>query len=434
MKSRQFALILGDLSLLSLSLYLALYIRYLGDIKPGVGRLHVLPFSIIFFLWILSFYIANLYSLSKLSNFFWVVRVFAITIAIDVLLSATYFYINPEVLIAPKTVLALLAVIFVFLFLSWRFLIGRFWKTSAKIPFVIIGNNPVVRGVEEYIKKFPQVGYKLMETIKAEETEKLKNLPCSFIVISPELFDSKPVAEALYSLLKKKITVMDLAEFCEMTMGYIPLKSIDQLWFLRNLKEGNRRIFDIFKRASDIIGAMALGTLLSPVALIITILIKTSSKGPLLYRQERVGTNEGTFTVVKFRTMVRDAEQGKAQWAVPNDPRITKIGKLIRKLRLDEIPQLWNILIGEMSFVGPRPERPEFVEELKKIIPFYKERLLLKPGLSGWAQVNYPYTASIEDSVKKLEYDLYYLKNRSPLLDLSIVLKTIYIVLSGAGT
>jgi lipopolysaccharide/colanic/teichoic acid biosynthesis glycosyltransferase len=153
--------------------------------------------------------------------------------------------------------------------------------------------------------------------------------------------------------------------------------------------------------------------------------IKLESKGKVIYKQQRVGLNNKVFNVYKFRTMQENAEQNGAVWASVNDPRITKIGILLRKTRLDEIPQFLNILIGNMSFVGPRPERPEFVEQLKQEIPFYNERHLIKPGLTGWAQINYPYGASVADAKEKLQYDLFYIKNQSVALDISIILKTI---------
>lgn len=437
MKTRQFVLVLGDIALLYISLFLSLIIRYLGNLKPETLNIetHAGPFTVLFALWILSFYVANLYSLNTLTNFFLLARIFIVALSIDVMFSATYFYINPEIFITPKTILALTATIFTILFLSWRYLASYLWRIMTHVPFVIVGNNYAVQELKEYLEKFPHLGYRLESVIDEYEIDRLKNNHTSLIVVSRQSFDSVKVAQVLYSMLRKKITVVDLADFSELIMGKIQISAIDQLWFLRNLREGNKRVFDFFKRIFDAAGAIIIAVLFSPLAILISMLIKTTSKGPLFYEQKRVGQSGKIFTMTKFRTMVENAEQqGKPQWAQSNDPRITKVGKLIRKLRLDEIPQLWNILIGEMSFVGPRPERPEFVEELKKKISFYEERLLLKPGLSGWAQINYPYAASIDDAVKKLEYDLYYLKNRSPLLDLSIVLKTIYIVLSGKGT
>jgi lipopolysaccharide/colanic/teichoic acid biosynthesis glycosyltransferase len=163
------------------------------------------------------------------------------------------------------------------------------------------------------------------------------------------------------------------------------------------------------------------------------VLIRIETKGPIFFRQKRVGLNGSVFEIVKFRSMVQNAETGEAIWAVENDSRVTRVGKIIRKLRIDELPQLWNIIKGDMSLVGPRPERPEFIEELNRVIPFYFIRHVVKPGITGWAQVNFKYGASKEDALEKLQYDLYYVKNLSFFLDARIILKTIRVVLFGTG-
>jgi lipopolysaccharide/colanic/teichoic acid biosynthesis glycosyltransferase len=177
-----------------------------------------------------------------------------------------------------------------------------------------------------------------------------------------------------------------------------------------------------------------IGALFSlPIAVVTAILIKLDSRGPVLYKQERVGKNGGSFTVMKFRSMRTDAEKAGPVWASEDDDRTTRIGKIIRKLRIDEIPQFWNILRGEMDFVGPRPERPHFVSQLAEEIPYYEQRHLIAPGLTGWAQIKYPYGASIEDARQKLQYDLYYIKNQSLMLDAIILFETVKIILFGRG-
>jgi lipopolysaccharide/colanic/teichoic acid biosynthesis glycosyltransferase len=172
-----------------------------------------------------------------------------------------------------------------------------------------------------------------------------------------------------------------------------------------------------------------------PLVPIIALLIKLDSKGPVFFKQVRVGEGEKPFVLIKFRTMSQDAEKTTgAVWAEKNDSRVTKLGSFLRKTRLDEIPQLFNILRGDMSFIGPRPERPEFVEDLKKVIPFYSERHFVKPGLTGWAQVRYTYAASVEDAIEKLRYDLFYIKNMSIFLDTLIILETVKVILFRRGS
>jgi len=183
-----------------------------------------------------------------------------------------------------------------------------------------------------------------------------------------------------------------------------------------------------------IVGAVATVVLL-PLLPLVGILIKLTSRGPVLYRQKRVGMNGTVFTLYKFRSMYRDAEAGTgAVWASKDDPRITPVGRVLRKLRIDELPQMFNVLRGDMSIVGPRPERPEFVQSLTEEIPYYRQRLCVRPGITGWAQINHKYGDTFEETITKLEYDLYYIKNLAPALDLYIMLQTFKVMLLSRGS
>lgn len=230
------------------------------------------------------------------------------------------------------------------------------------------------------------------------------------------------------------IQIMDAPSFYEFAQGKLMLESITPSWFI--FASGFRRttIFSICKRTIDIV-LSCIGLLITlPFFPLIALAVKLDSPGPVFFRQERVGDREKRFVLYKFRTMGQDAEKGTgAVWAEKNDPRITTLGRFFRGSRIDEIPQLINVLKGDMSFVGPRPERPEFVEKLKLIIPYYSKRHFIKPGLTGWAQVRYPYGSSVEDAVEKLRYDLYYIKNICPFLDTLIFFETIKVVLFGFG-
>lgn len=244
---------------------------------------------------------------------------------------------------------------------------------------------------------------------------------------------SMPLRELLDCRLKG-IRVLDLASYYEDVFGKIRLDSLYAGWlvFGDGFRQGLFR--SMLKRLSDIVFASILLVLAIPIMLLTAALIMIESGTPVLYRQERVGYNGRLFRVTKFRSMCCDAEKGgKAVWATANDERITRVGRVIRKLRIDELPQLFSILKGEMSLVGPRPERPFFVDQLTREIPFYAVRHSVKPGLTGWAQVRYHYGATIEDSAEKLQYDLYYVKNNSLLLDMVILFETIGVVLTGKG-
>jgi len=239
-------------------------------------------------------------------------------------------------------------------------------------------------------------------------------------------------------LLRIKTTgvhVNDLSTFLERETGRVDLATTNPsfLIFSDGFSAG-QRIAKVSKRLFDIAASLAVLVIGLPLILLAGIAVKLDSKGPIFYRQPRVGLFGQTYNIVKIRSMWTDAEAaGQAVWASENDPRVTRVGQIIRKLRIDELPQTWCVLKGEMSFVGPRPERPSFVEELTRALPYYAERHMVKPGLTGWAQINYPYGASIEDARVKLEYDLYYAKNYSPFLDLLILLQTVRVVLWPEG-
>jgi len=242
----------------------------------------------------------------------------------------------------------------------------------------------------------------------------------------------------LKDLLRIKTTgvhVNDTSTFLERETGRVDLDSVNPSWliFSDGFSSG-RMLSGVFKRMFDVAASLLLLVLALPLILLTALAVKVESKGPAFYRQRRVGLYGVSFDCLKLRSMRTDAEVGgKAVWAEKDDPRITRIGRIIRKLRIDELPQCWSVLKGEMSFVGPRPERPQFVEDLESKLPYYAERHMVKPGITGWAQINYPYGASIEDARQKLEYDLYYAKNYSPFLDLLILLQTLRVVLWPEG-
>lgn len=230
------------------------------------------------------------------------------------------------------------------------------------------------------------------------------------------------------------INVIDLPTFFERETGKVLLDSLNPSWVI--FSEGFNRgtLTNAVKSAIDVSVSIILFVLVAPIMALTAAAIKLESKGPVLYRQQRVGECGQTFNVLKFRSMTVDAEkEGCPQWAQENDNRITHVGKIIRKLRIDELPQIFNVLNGDMSFIGPRPERPFFVNQLAEKIPYYSARHSVKPGITGWAQVRYPYGSSVEDAKEKLQYDLYYAKNHSWFLDLIILFETVQVILFGRG-
>ena len=253
------------------------------------------------------------------------------------------------------------------------------------------------------------------------------------VVVLKERRENLPV-RALFSCKLRGVDVIDAVTFYEKVTGKLLLEYIHPGWFVFNKGFIVSRIMFIKQRITDIFVSVLVIIISLPLFPLIALAIKLESKGPVFYQQARVGFKEEIFQIIKFRTMREDAEQGiGAMWAQVNDDRTTRVGGFLRKTRLDELPQLFNILKGDMSFVGPRPERPEFVEHLNEKIPFYSRRHAVRPGLTGWAQVMYPYGASDEDALEKLRYDLYYIKNYSLPLVVLIILKTVKVVLFGKG-
>jgi exopolysaccharide biosynthesis polyprenyl glycosylphosphotransferase len=244
--------------------------------------------------------------------------------------------------------------------------------------------------------------------------------------------ESEDLAGELVDCLSHGVSVSDLPSFTERYFAQVPVRLIDARWFLNADIEFGHPIYQTLKRMTDVCVAACGLVIAAPLLALVAIAIRLESRGPVLYSHLRVGLFGQPFRIWKLRSMRQNAEAAGAQWAGKADTRVTRVGWLLRRTRLDEVPQFWNILRGEMSLVGPRPERPEFVHELAQKIPFYAERHLVKPGLTGWAQINYPYGASVADAEKKLQYDLYYVKNASVSLDVQIMLRTIGAVMKGA--
>ncbi len=455
---KKFILLISDVILLYFTLWLTLFIRYGSNLKEQIA-FHLLPFSILFIFWLFVFYIANLYDISFLKNEPEFYTTFFKTTAINALVGIAYFYLLPFWSIAPRRNLFLFLIFFSILDFGLRVLFNQIISSrKLKKPTIIVGLNDQSFHLAKFLKNNSQLGYQLeyildmSESLKQEELlefgiirnidqlkEKIEEKQINTVIISPEAYKIPRMIEVFYQLIHKKINFYPLSGFYEKVSHKILLDNVDQIWFLENLSEGSKKLYEITKRLSDIIFAIIFGAVTLVLTPLIALAIKLSSPGPIFFKQARVGQLGKSFSIIKFRTMIANSKDGSAEagtgavWAQENDPRITKVGKFLRQTRLDELPQLWNILKGEMSFVGPRAERPEFHEELKKNVPFYEERYLIKPGLTGWAQTHYRYGASIKDAAEKLQYDLFYIKHRSLILDLSIALKTANTVIRQAG-
>lgn len=438
---KKIILLIGDILILYLALWLTLVIRYGQDLVAFEWGRHFWPFTIIYLLWLIVFYIAGLYELDLARNNIVFFSVLLKSLIINAVLAIAFFYFVPYYEITPKTNLFLNLVIFAFLLTGWRQIYNRLIKASALLQGVlIIGRHQESQQIAQIIKNNPQLGYQLAGLLEPEKIQTPFDLieliiqkNVRFIVTAIDPHQDSGLVRNLYHCLPLKISFIDLASFYERVLGKVPVSVIGQVWFLENLTESEKHLYEGLKRILDMLGALILGLISLIFYPLIALVIKLDSPGPVFFSQPRMGQNGQIFKVIKFRSMIEEAEKNGPQWADQADHRVTRVGRFLRKTRLDELPQLWNIFSGQMSFVGPRPERLEFVNQLEKEIPYYQMRHLVKPGLTGWAQVNFRYGASVKDSLEKLQYELYYIKHRCLILDLSIILKTIKIILSGQG-
>lgn len=266
----------------------------------------------------------------------------------------------------------------------------------------------------------------MVEIVKRENVNRI-------VVAMGERRGKFPTEQLLDLSLSGKVSIEESTALYERLTGRVNLDMLRPSWLIFAGRKRQARMSGVARVALHRSVALVGAVVSLPVALLTALLIKLESRGPVFYRQERVGKNGQTFVVMKFRSMCTDAEKDGPVWASSEDDRVTRVGRVIRKIRVDEIPQFWNILKGEMNFVGPRPERPHFVAQLAEAVPFYEQRHLVAPGLTGWAQIKYPYGSSVEDARQKLQYDLYYIKNMSLMLDAIIMFETVKTILFGRG-
>ncbi|RSV55906.1 TIGR03013 family XrtA/PEP-CTERM system glycosyltransferase [Sphingomonas koreensis] len=374
-----------------------------------------------------------------------------VAVSLGTIFLSVVFFVVPALTFWRSNLLYAMLAAAVMLFLL-RLLLGKTLGSQIfKRRVVVLGAGARAERLKALSKKpgagFVVVGYVAMSeanrTIpEAIARDAIYNLADHVVLLNASevvlALEERRNALPLKDLLRIKTTgvhVNDTSTFLERETGRVDLQSVNPSWliFSDGFSSG-RMLSSMFKRFFDIVASLILLVLTLPLVLLGALAVKLESRGPAFYRQRRVGLYGQGFDIIKLRSMRVDAEVGgKAVWAEKDDPRITRVGRFIRKVRIDELPQCWSVLKGEMSFVGPRPERPQFVEDLEAKLPHYAERHMVKPGITGWAQINYPYGASIEDSRQKLEYDLYYAKNYSPFLDVLILLQTLRVVLFPDG-
>jgi len=448
---KQFLLLVGDTLGLYLALFLSLAIRFQKDPRPELWDKHWPTFTLIFFLWLAIFYISGLYDLRKAKNNLLFFGSFLSSTALNLFFSVGFFYILNIQQLRPKTILLLFTGIYFIIFSLWRllahFLLGT---TTFRSRLIFLGISPESQELIRTFQRNTQLGYETIAILNSEQDkleiqgqidilnstdnllEYLKNKKIDTIILVSNQLKEKN-GKLLYDAILSRINVYSLDTFYENITHRVPFSVLSQNWFLENLKNPEKFAFENIKRWVDLLLAILMLVPFCIFFVPIAVMIKLTDKGNIFYRQTRIGQDGQIFFIYKFRTMVANAEQNGPQFTSPNDKRVTKFGKFLRVSRLDELPQAINILKNEMSFIGPRPERPEFVSELQKIMPYYNARHLIKPGLTGWAQANYQYTDSLEGNLIKLQYDLFYIKNRSLLLDSLIILKTFNAIIKRTG-
>ena len=382
---------------------------------------------------LIAYYIANVYNVAtnkyKLKDMTTVIVINGILMTITTFSKIFTFYEG----------IILFGIITIFQ-IAFRYIVIMGVVEKERVVFV--GENDYTQDLLESVKKdgqyvfvtslnntdMKELGKEILELYKTKKFDVL-------VDFTDKLLRDPKLTDKLLQYKLEGLQYYNYLEFYEIYESKLPISHLSPKWFLENTG------FEIYhnnfnlkaKRLLDLLFALLIGIFAAPVIVLAAIIVKLESKGPVFFIQERIGEGNKKFNIVKFRSMTTDAEKDGPQWASKNDNRVTKFGKIMRATRIDELPQLWNVLRGEMSFVGPRPEREFFIQQLEKEIPYYNLRHTVKPGLTGWAQVMYPYGASVEDAYRKLQYDLYYIKHHSIPFDVKVLLKTVTIVIFGKG-
>ncbi len=382
---------------------------------------------------LIAYYIANVYNVAtnkyKLKDMTTVIVINGILMTVTTFSKIFTFYEG----------IILFGIITIFQ-IAFRYIVIMAVVEKERVVFV--GENDYTEDLLESVKKDGQYVFVTslnntdMKALGKEILELYNTKKFDVLVdFTDKLLRDPKITEKLLQYKLEGLQYYNYLEFYETYENKLPISHLSPKWFLENTG------FEIYhnnfnlkaKRLLDLLFALLIGIFAAPVIVLAAIIVKLESKGPVFFIQERIGEGNKKFNIVKFRSMTTDAEKDGPQWASKNDNRVTKFGKIMRATRIDELPQLWNVLRGEMSFVGPRPEREFFIQQLEKEIPYYNLRHTVKPGLTGWAQVMYPYGASVEDAYRKLQYDLYYIKHHSIPFDVKVLLKTVTIVIFGKG-
>ncbi len=429
-------LFIGDLAIFALSLWVSFLIRDGQFPAIDVYKLHIVPFGIIFLAWTLVFFIAGLYEKyttilkNKISGTIFNAQLVNSAIAIG------FFYLIPYFGIAPKTLLFIDLVVSLFLIYLWRIYSHPLFGLKSKTPAIIVGSGEEMKSIEKEINDNPRSELKFVSSIDLDKlsgidfTDEITKRVYSdnISIIVADLKDSRvePILPHLYNFIFSGVKFMDMDKVYEDIFDRIPISLVKYNWFLENISTAHNVVYSFTKRLIDFLFSLVIGIIFLLCLPFVALAIKLEDGGSIFYKHERIGKNNRVIKVAKFRSMSQKEKE-----------KITKVGSFLRKTRIDELPQFWSLLNGDLSLIGPRPETPKLVKAYEEEIPYYNIRHLIKPGLSGWAQIYQEqppkYGVDFNNTKDKLSYDLYYVKNRSTLLDLTIILKTFKELFSRKG-
>ncbi len=420
-------LALGDFVVLYFSLYLAFFWRKLSLPDTELYISLITPFFFLFLAWILLLFIFDFYEANIFKDKAQFLKRLTLFTVFSLFLGTAYFYLQPQLQLTPRAILILTTVNAAILLSLWRYIFSFSYGNLLQ-RVVVVGSCPEAEEIVD--KNLKNLGYEIVAVFTKKEvvTDKVIRTfgeleeaakSADIAVLTPEVREDKGFVKNIFKTLPLKIKYVEFASFYEDVTRKIPLYSVDELWFLENISSPDKKLL---RRSADMVISLIGVTITLALFPFIATAIKLNSSGPVIYKQERVGEEGKSFTLYKFRTM----HEGKAQLGrEKNKGTVTAVGKFLRATHMDELPQFYNILKGDIGVVGPRPEWVETANMFEKEIPFYSLRHTIRPGITGWAQLQYPASTSVEEAKEKFKYDLYYIKNRSLFLDVIIVLKTL---------
>lgn len=427
----RWVLLLSYIIIFYVSLLLTIRLRH-GRFLGGASlKQHLAAFTVVYVLWLALFYLHNLFEVQTLRRFRTLALNLVSAMFFCLVTTVAYFYFQPGLILTPRRILLLHIGLTGLLVLLWQLVVKQIINHAFITKFYLFAAQPKADDLAAELRRYDYLGMRFGGLLTSQDLPAISFQGPVSIALPDMVEVPADVMRQFYSMRRRNITYYNYQTLYEDLTRKIYLQSLNEAWFLANISYQQKRFYQFSKRCLDVLAGFVGLAVFALTYPLVTLLITLSSPGPVLFRQPRVGQYGTIFTVNKYRTMKSGGVHDT--WTAVSDPRITRVGKILRRLRLDELPQCLNLLEGTMSLVGPRPEQPQIVEMMRQLIPFYDERHLVKPGLTGWGQLNV-YARSLEETKTKLQYDLYYIKHRSLGFDLEIVVKTIYHVLTNGNT